>query len=290
MKIGLVNIDSKYPNLALMKISAWHKQNGDEVKFWNAFETFDKIYGSKIFQKSSFPYIPKSTILGGSGIDLSKNLPDYIEHIYPDYELFKIDYAVGFLTRGCINKCPFCIVPQKEGALHKHAELEEFWKNQKTVQLLDNSLTDYKHAKFELEKIRDKNLILDLQQGFNVRTIKPDIAKLLSEIKPKKQWRIAWDNIKEEKQILHGIEILNQAGIKNYKIMCYVLTGYNSSINDDLHRVNLLDKLGLDPFVMMYKYSPELSYFTKWCNRPQIRHSCSFEEFIQKKGVMISGI
>lgn len=292
MKIGLINIDSKYPNLALMKISTWHKQNGDNVKFWNAFESFDKIYASKIFKDTPTPYLPKDAIKGGSGFDLQIQLPFEIEHIYPDYSLFNIDYAMGYYTRGCINNCPFCIVPKKEGPLHLHSELSEFWNGQSHLMLLDNALTDSNHCTDLFDYIIDQKIKLNLLQGFNIRTITSEIAQQISQIKlwHNKQWKISWDNIKEEKHILKGINILNKAGIKNYQIMCYVLVGYNSSFKEDLYRVNLLDKMGIDPFVMMYQPTPELRRFTKWCNRVQIRHSCSYEEFNKAKGGIKSGI
>ena len=116
-KIGLLDIDSKIPNLALMKLSAWHKTQNDEVKWWNAFEQFDKVYVSKIFPKSKFPYKIRNCEKGGSGFSLTKKLLEEIEHIYPDYSLYNIDYAMGYISRGCINKCPFCIVWRKEGNL-----------------------------------------------------------------------------------------------------------------------------------------------------------------------------
>lgn len=280
MKIGLLDIDSKIPNLALMKISAFHKQHHDLVKWWNAFESFDKIYGSKIFKSSTFSYLPKNIIMGGSGIDLTSKLSDEIEHIYPDYSLYKIDYAMGYLTRGCNNACPFCIVHKKEGFLHHHAQLEEFWKDQSKIMLLDNSLTDFDCA-MDLWKIIDYGLQLNLCQGFNIRTIKPEIAMLLAKIKlwKGKQWKIAWDNFLDKERVLNGIKILNNTGIKNYQIMCYVLVGYNSTKEQDLERITILDKLDLDPFVMPYTKTDYTQKLARWCNRPQIRHSCSFQDY-----------
>ncbi len=295
MKIGLIDVDSKIPNLALMKLSAYHKKRGDTVKWWNAFENFDKVYASKIFTKTHYHYFPKNTIRGGSGIDLLNNLPNHIEHVYPDYSLYNLDYAMGFVTRGCINRCPFCIVWRKEGLLRYNAPIEEFRNNQTNLMLLDNSITDCKKAIKELEKIRDLGIKLNLTQGFNVRTIKLETAKILAKIKlwKGKQWHIAWDNIKDEQKVFQGIKILNQAGIKNWKIMCYVLVNYNSSFKQDYYRIQTLEKKGIDPFVMIYRenpISPKTQALARWCNRKPLMKSCSFEKYYvskTQKSVMI---
>ena len=287
MKIGLIDVDSKIPNLALMKISAYHKKQGNIVEFYKPLlkSTYNMVFASKIFTHSNFHYLPKHVKIGGSGYCLNTKLDDEIEHIYPDYSLYDCNYAMGYITRGCNNKCPFCIVWKKEGKLHKHADLKEFWKDQKEIMLLDNSLTDYEHADLELKKIADLGIKLNLSQGFNVRTITPKIARILSEIKlwPSKQWHIAWDNIHDEKRVLKGIKILNDAGIKNWKIMCYVLVGFNTSQKQDLYRINKLEEIGVDPFVMTYvkdKYTRTLS---KWCNRkPIFKTNPDFHEYIKQ--------
>lgn len=286
MKIGLIDIDSKIPNVALMKISAYHKQLGDNVEFYTPFKQYDKVYASKVFKETkSLIGLPNGTIRGGSGFGLKNKLPKEIEHIYPDYSLYDCDYAMGYLTRGCINNCEFCIVRKKEGILHKHAELEEFWNGQKHLMLLDNSLTDYKYADLELQKIIDNKIKLNLCQGFNVRTIKPEIAELLSKIKlwKGKQWHIAWDNIKDEKRIFKGINILNDAGIKNYKIMCYVLIGFNTTLDQDLYRINILNDFGIDPFVMPYCKNEYTHHLARWVNHKAIFNSVSFKDYMERK-------
>lgn len=287
MKIGLVDVDSKIPNLALMKISAFHKQKGDEVKFWNFFESFDKIYLSQIFTNSRFHYKTKNMVWGGSGISLETKLPDEIEHCYPDYNLYDIEYAMGYITRGCVNKCSFCIVWRKEGKLHFHAPLEEFWDGQEKVMLLDNAITDSPLGIRELKKIQQKGIRLNLTQGFNVRKITPEKAEILAKIKlwKKKQWYIAWDFPKDRLKVLNGIEILNQAGIKNWKIMCYVLVNFNTTFDEDMNRIKELKKLGVDPFVMIYSGNPlkkKTHALARWCNRKQLFNSCSFEEFFNQ--------
>lgn len=297
MRIGLIDVDSKIPNLALMKISAWHKQQGDIVKWWNAFEAFDHVYASKVFTHTKASYVPKNAIKGGSGYSLETTLSDEIEHIYPDYSLYGIDYAMGYITRGCINACPFCIVRKKEGTLRKVDCLEEFWKDQDHITLLDNAITDCDEALIELEKIRDKKIRLKLQSGFNIRTITKEKAELLSQIRlwgytngsyseTGGQWYIAWDNPLEKERVLKGISICQDAGISPSKFLCYILVNYNSTLEQDLERIMLLDRLGVDPFVMIYNRSTSDSIYSKlgrWCNRPQIRKSCSFNDYLKVK-------
>ena len=132
MKIGLYDVDSKIPNLALMKLSAWHKKQGDEVELYFPLKKYDKIYASQIFTWSKPQY--KFNELGGSGSEKWETvLPNGIEHIYPDYLLYHCEYAMGFTSRGCIRNCPFCIVRKKEGLIHATNDIYEFWNGQKKI-------------------------------------------------------------------------------------------------------------------------------------------------------------
>lgn len=148
MKIGLIDVDShNFPNLALMKISAWHKKNGDSVEWWNGLKHYDRVYKAKVFddtytKDNDFVIQADKVIKGGTGYGLSGELPYDIEHIYPDYELYGIDdTAYGFLTRGCPRHCSFCIVGDKEGLIsHKVADLKEFWHGQHNIEIMDANL------------------------------------------------------------------------------------------------------------------------------------------------------
>ena len=150
MKIGLYDVDSKIPNLPLMKLSAWHKQKGDQVEKYSPLFHFsyDKIYASKVFFDSNKGYLRNDMIIGGSGYNLTLKLSHEIEHIYPDYDLYNCKHAMGFITRGCIRKCGFCIVPRKEGYIRKNADLSEFCKEQEKVMLLDNNILAYENHFF----------------------------------------------------------------------------------------------------------------------------------------------
>ena len=137
MNIALIDIDGhNFPNLPLMKLSAYHKNRGDNVEWYIDLmeETYDKIYASKVFTYTLDKIYPKRTIKGGTGYNLFNELSGKIEHIYPDYDLYNIkNVAYGFLTRGCSNKCSWCIVPKKEGNIRANADITEFWNGQKKV-------------------------------------------------------------------------------------------------------------------------------------------------------------
>lgn len=268
MKIGLIDVDfygrknillnKNFPNLALMKISAWHKRKGDTTELFNIMKqnTYDKIYASKVFSWSKLPFnLPKGTIMGGSGYDVNKKLPYSIEHIYPDYTLYPdMDYAMGYISRGCNNNCEFCIVRKKEGNIKFNAPIEEFWKDQKKMKILDNSIGVCKEAYTELEKIRDLGIKLDITQGFNVRLVTHKFASILSDIKcMTEQWHIAWDWNKDKDVVLKGIDTLIEHGIPKNKLMVYCLVGFEGDFLKDLKRVNTLKNLEIRPYVMQYK-------------------------------------
>jgi len=285
IKIGLVDVDSKIPNLALMKISAYHKLKDDTVNWYKPiFDKPDKIYTSKIFNFTpDYKYYPESVevIKGGSGYSLKTILPLEIENIYPNYKLYNCKYAMGFTTRGCIRNCPFCIVPEKEGYIRPVAEIYDFWNGQKELMLLDNNLTAHDdHYKLILNQLIKEKIKTDFSQGLDIRLITPEKARLLSKVKLFKQIHFAFDWINIEKQVREGIKILNENGIKSYKLMFYVLIGYNTTPAEDLYRVELLRSLRVDPFVMPYNKSNKYQKnFARWVNHKAIFKSVEWEDY-----------
>ena len=161
MKIGLIDVDShNFPNIALMKISAYHKAKGDDVEWWNGFQAYDRVYKSKVFDETysdDVDYIINAdeVIRGGTGYDLQNKLPEVIEHQYPDYDLYSgfENRAYGFLTRGCFRRCSFCIVSEKEGNTHTVADLDEFWRGQKEIVLMDSNITASKDCEKHFESL-----------------------------------------------------------------------------------------------------------------------------------------
>lgn len=292
-KIGLIDVDGhNYPNLALMKLSAHHKANGDIVEWYNGIDHYDKVYQSKVFSFTPDEYrVIQADIIekGGSGYgDYNKDLPFEIEHICPDYTIYPMyKHAYGFTTRGCINKCAFCIVPKKEGIIKEHAEIEEFLGDRKSVVLMDNNIIACNHGLKQLEKSIDLKLKIDINQGIDARIINKnkDISNLLGRCKYINGIHLAYDNTAITDDVVGAINSLNESGIKPYRLTFYVLTK-SGQIEDAYNRVMLLRSLGVNPFVMPYrdlntKDEPkhDQKQFARWVNHKAIFKSCTFNEY-----------
>lgn len=286
MKIRLVDVDSKIPNIALMKLSAYHKAQGDDVAFYNPMldkDRVDLLYASKVFSDTpDYLYYPDCpTIKAGSGYDLKAKLPEKIEHCQPDYGIYKSDAAMGFCTRGCIRNCKFCIVPEKEGHIQAVADIYEFWTGQKQLMLMDNNLTampDY-FERIVKQCIKEK-VRVDFSQGLDIRLINADMAKLLSKTRTYKQIHFAWDDIHIESAVRKGIDTLEKNGVKKYRLMFYVLIGFNSTPEEDRYRVETLHGLGVDPFVMPFDRTDEYQRnFTRWVNHKATFKTIPFEDY-----------
>lgn len=279
-----------------MKLSAYHKAKGDTVDFVNHFEHYDKVYASKVF--SFTPDIEESGIVyadeiqrGGTGycitvidgkevFDKSKDkpLPEHIEHIYPDYSLYpEYDYAVGFLTRGCPRSCGFCVVSKKEGRCsRKVANLEEFYRGeQKEIKLLDpNILACLQHEEL-LQQLSNSGAWVDFTQGLDIRLITRDNISLLNRVKTK-MIHFAWDNPKQDLTAqFQRFSEFSKINDRRKKIV-YVLTNYESTIEEDLYRIYTLRDLGYSPFVMVYQKETADGVhknLQRWCNKPWIFHA-----------------
>lgn len=283
MKIGIASIDSKIPNLALMKISAYHKSRGDRVELFNPlFSPYDLVYASKVFtDKPDDLYLPDNTIKGGSGYDLKSVLPTEIESIYPDYSLFNCEYAIGFTSRGCIRNCPWCIVPKKEGKIKAVADIYQFWHGQSHLKLLDGNLTALPdHFEKILNQLIKEKIYVDFNQGLDIRLLTPEMAKLLSIVRLWKQIHFAWDSMSYEHAVRRGIHILSSFGMYRNKVMFYVLIGFDTTPEEDLYRVEVLRGLNIDPFVMPFNRRDEYQRkFARWVNHKAIFKSVGWEEY-----------
>ncbi|MCI9354215.1 MAG: radical SAM protein [Firmicutes bacterium] len=286
MKIGLIDVDSHhFPNLCLMKLSAYHKTKGDTVEWWNGFEKYDIVYKSKVFtevyttEENTVIYADK-VMEGGTGYDLKNKLPYEIEHCYPDYSLYpKLtkDTAYGFLTRGCPRCCSFCIVSQKEGKQSvKVANLSEFWRGQKTIKLLDPNLLACKDHIELLQQLIDSKAYVDFTQGIDARCINKQNAELLSKIKVK-MIHFAFDDMKQEKNIVKGLKLYKRiSNIPEYKTGIYILTNFNTTHEQDLYRVKVVQELGYRPYIMIYnkksatKITKDLQ---RWANNRMIYYA-----------------
>lgn len=283
----LVDVDSKIPNLALMKISAWHKAGGDDVGF--CIENPDKVYISCVFTKNAgqargvAKFYPNAELsIGGSGINLKNTLEEKIEFIKPDYDLYPSEYSQGFTTRGCIRKCPFCVVPQKEGHIKIHQHPSEFHDDRfNTCMIMDNNLLGAKKdwVRSVFAWFREAGIKM-LDHGFDARLLNEEYAGLLKDIKHPKGIKFAWDNIKDESYVIRAINLLKDAGFKQTRnISFYVLAGYDSGFDDALYRCNRLKEMGVNAFVMPYhKKDKRINRLANWANRRWAYWSGPFSE------------
>jgi len=261
MKIGLLDVDGhNFPNLPLMKLSAWHKAQGHNVERFFPFNSYDLVYQAKVFTfTEDFQTVvnAKEIIKGGTGYfypDGGKPLAKEIEHIYPDYDLYNEKTAYGFLTRGCPRGCDFCIVGKKEGLKsRKVANLDEFWRGQKNIELLDPNLLAYKDHKELLQQLIDSKAIVNVNQGFDIRLTTPENIELIRQMKIK-LLHFAWDYQKEERAILPKLKQFKElTGINRSKLIVYVLTNFDTTHEYDLYRVETLKSMGYDPYIMIYE-------------------------------------
>lgn len=278
MRIGLIDVDGhNFPNLPLMKLSAWHKSQGDHVEWYEPMFSghMDKVYVSKVFSFTpDYPYhIDADEVLkGGSGycislvdgkeeFDKSKHfdLPEEIEHIYPDYSIYydKIpevrDTAYGFLTRGCQCDCDFCHVAQKEGKCSvKVANLSEFWRDQKNIVLLDPNITACRDWKELFQQLIDSKAWVDFSQGLRIHMMTEKKAEMLKQMKIK-QVHFAWDKYEDKNIVVPKFKQFKEiTQWDKRKLSVYVLTNFNTTHEQDLERIYILRDLGYWPYVMIY--------------------------------------
>ena len=298
MKIGLIDIDShNYPNLPMMKLSAYHKAVGDEVEWYYPLLSgrMDKVYVSKVFSFSEFYDYSMNAgevEFGGTGFingELQEKfrrkrnrleqeigqdaadrkplrierdgrtyqdiLPYEAEHIYPDYSLYGItDEAYGFMSRGCPRGCHFCIVGCKEGRRsRKVANLDEFWRGQKEIKLMDpNILACPEHLDL-LQQLIDSQAWVDINQGLDARLLTEKNTELIKKLKVK-MLHFAWDNPEDEEKIIPKLKMFKEiTGLDRRKLTVYTLINFNSTTEQDLHRIYTLRDLGFLPYVMVYE-------------------------------------
>ena len=319
MKIALIDVDGhNFPNLSLMKLSAWHKQQGDSVEWYEPLfhsigEPFDKVYMSKIFSfTSDYSYYvnAKEVYRGGSGYciqledgkevyDTEKDslLPLEIETIYPNYEIYydKIpevrDTAYCFLTRGCPRGCKFCHVGCKEGRCsYKVSNLDTFWKEQKNIVLLDPNITACNDWKELFQQLIDSKAWIDFSQGLDIRMMTEEKIEMLKKMKIK-QVHFAWDRYEDKEEIIPKFKMFARLTSWHYtKMAVYMLCNFNTTFEQDLERVYTLRDMGYNPYVMLYNKDSvpqgnRLRQLQRWVNNRIIFRTCDrFEDY--KKGVI----
>lgn len=297
MKIGLYDVDSTIPNLALMKLSAFHKEQGDTVIPFQQnmrVDAFDKVYASAVFKDSpdddlsDHSYLRPQMEIGGSGWDLQKNLPAEVERCAPDYSLYNYKHNIGFTMRGCRFRCSFCDVPEKEGRPKATNTIDELWTQRTSnfLVLLDNDFFGNPHWRDRVAEIRRLNLKVCFSQGLNIRIITDEQCAALASVRfwniklTRRQVYFAWDRFRDEKLIDAGVERVRAAGIKAWQMAFYILIGYDTTPEQDLHRVMKVKNLGADPFAMPYKKNdPYQKAFARWVNHRAIFKSVKWVDY-----------
>jgi len=292
LKIGLVDVDSfNFPNLALMKLSAYHKKLGDDVSMYMPIFDYDKIYMSKVFTFSKDRKINSNAEIerGGTGYDLEKKLPDEIDGVFPDYSLYDIkDTAYGYLTRGCPRKCDFCIVAKKEGdKTEQKYKLNQFWNGQKNIKLLDPNITAAPNFIDLMGELAETKASIDFTQGLDLRLLTDKKIEAIKKVNVK-LIHFAWDRVEDEKIICEKLKLFLE--ITNYhytKCIVYVLVNFNSTFEQDLYRIHKIKELGANPYVMVYEAKTadrKYKYLRTYVNgRVNFRTALDFDDFMAFK-------
>ena len=300
MKIGLVNVDGhNFPNFALMRLSAWHKAQGDDVEWYQPlFSHPDRIYASKVFtftpDYTDYSANDPEPIKGGTGYKMYNTLPEEIDRLLPDYSIYpQYDFAIGFLSRGCIRNCPWCVVPRKEGALRQYDDIERIAQDRKKIVLMDNNFlaNDFEFVKEQLEKSIRLGVKIDFNQGLDARLITPKNAALLAKCKwftisgNNKYIRFSCDTAGMIEPLRNAVKMLRQAGYKG-ELFIYVLA---QELEESLERIKKILEIDskCHPFCQPYRnldgdgqiVDRNLKRLARWCNMASIRTSCEFEDY-----------
>lgn len=304
MRIGLIDVDGhNFPNLALMRISAYHKARGDQVEWWwTDMIHYDIVYMSKIFSDAYTKDVPEplnadKVIKGGTGycislvdgvevFDKAKNeeLPPEIEKMFPDYSLYpQFDFAVSMTSRGCPRGCSFCHVAAKEGRCSvKVADVSDFWNGQKEIRILDPNITACRDKRDLMRQYIETGAILDFTQGLDIRLLNDDDLSDINQMRLR-TLHFAWDNPKDDlegkfRNFANGFRRKSNIG------MVYCLTNFGSTMEENLYRIYTLRDMGYDPYVMVYDkpHAPkEIKMLQRWCNNKIIFKSCKrFEDYV----------
>ena len=311
MRIGLIDVDGHhFPNLPLMKISAWHKSRGDTVEWYEPsmgyVNEYDRVYMSKVFSFTHdypYPIYGKEIVKGGTGYcislsgkkeifdrDKNNSLPDEIEHIYPDYSIYPKetkDTAYGFMTRGCPRGCNFCHVDAKEGRCsYKVADLSEFWKGQKRIVLCDPNILACKDHPELLKQLIDSGAKINFNQGLDIRLINDKNMELLKQIRLD-GIHFAFDRWQDKDIIEPKLrKFAEETGYNKDKgrVMVYILMNYDTTLEQDLYRIQLCRELRFSPYPMIYdkeNADPIYRKLQRWCNNFIFWKVPTFEEYKQ---------
>lgn len=324
MRVGLIDVDGhNYPNLPLMKLSAWHKSQGDCIEWYIPiqhgfpFPPLDMVYMSKVFSFTPdyWDFVnAKEVIKGGSGYCISlengkevyhkendSQLPYEVEHIYPDYSLYpdktgygkplKEQTAYGFLSRGCPRGCEFCHVEAKEGRCsHKVSDLSEFWRGQGNIVICDPNLIACKDWKNLIQQLIDSKAVININQGIDIRMMTDEKAEMIKKLRVDSV-HFAWDRYEDKDVIIPKFKAFKEiTGWKARKTSVFVLTNFNTTFEQDLERVYTLRDMDYDPYIMIYnkhltKGNEPVRLLQRYVNNRKIFKTIKrFEDYNPKMG------
>lgn len=313
MKIGLLDVDGQargsgitYPNLALCKIAAYHKQRGDDVEWASQMEHYDILYRAKVFTFSpddNSIYSADKIIKGGTGYDVRSRLPQEIDDCQPDLSIYPEipnDVSYGFLSRGCPNRCKWCVVPEKEGRVHPYWDIDRVANGNKKIVLMDNNilaLPDYFTE--QANKIIERGYRIDFNQAIDARLVNEDNAKLLAKIRwLESRIRFGCDTKAQIAECDRAIELIVKHG---YKGQFFLYTMLHGDINECLERINhwrerIIRRQNGEKINATYPHAQpyrdphginDVPQWQKdmanWCNKRMVFYTTSFEEFSPRK-------
>ena len=301
MNVALLAVDSNYPNLALMKISAWHKSQGDTVEWYNPFDTYDRLYMAKVFSFTPdygfvIANVRGEVVRGGTGYDIRSSLLGDMDRLQPDYSLYPaVDSrtSYGFLTRGCPNRCRWCVVPQKEGGIRPYMDVDDITLHgaRPYAVLMDNNILACDYGLSQLEKIAERGYHVDFNQGLDARLVTPDVARLLARVKWIKRIRFGCDTPAQIVECERAIQLVRQAGYKGEFFLYCILIDFDESY----HRLSYWRKYKYvlphaqpyrdlnNPHQRIPQWQKDMAH---WADRKELYRSCDFKDFSPRKGFL----
>lgn len=298
MNVALLAVDSNYPNLALMKISAYHKSQGDTVEWYNPFDTYDRLYMAKVFSFTpDYAYVIANVrgevVRGGTGYDIRSSLPGDMDRLQPDYSIYPtVDRrtSYGFLTRGCPNRCRWCVVPQKEGGIRPYMDIDDItlYDERPYAVLMDNNVLACDYGLSQLEKISERRYHVDFNQGLDARLVTEDIARLLAKVKWINRIRFGCDTPSQIAECERAISLIRQAGYKGEFFLYCILI----DLAESYHRLNYWRKYKYvlphaQPYRDLNNHHQRIPQWQKdmarWADRKELYRSCDFKDFSPRK-------
>lgn len=301
MNVALLAVDSNYPNLALMKISAYHKSQGDTVEWYNPFDTYDRLYMAKVFSFTPdygfvIANVRGEVVRGGTGYDIRSSLPGDMDRLQPDYSLYPtVDSrtSYGFLTRGCPNRCRWCVVPQKEGGIRPYMDVDDITLHGERpyAVLMDNNVLACDYGLSQLEKIAERRYHVDFNQGLDARLVTPDVARLLARVRWIKRIRFGCDTPAQIAECERAMQLVRQAGYKGEFFLYCILIDFAESY----HRLNYWRKYKYvlphaqpyrdlnNPHQRIPQWQKDMAH---WADRKELYRSCDFKDFSPRKGFL----